>query len=170
MDPTDQTLTQYTRSLSNDGSYESKNPELFQPDRIVFLDGVQQSSRYGSEAYHEALVRPAMFSHRHPKRVAIIGGGECATLREVLKHNTVEKVKMIEIDEIMVNVSREHLPDWSDCSDIVGSVDGWCGLDTRAELYFEDAMAWFMDRFADDKLDMPKFKEEKFDVVIMDAL
>jgi len=170
LDPTDQTLTQYTRSLSNDGSYESKNPKLFQPDRIVFLDGVQQSSRYGSEAYHEALVHPTMFSHRHPKRVAIIGGGECATLREVLKHNTVEKVKMIEIDEIMVNVSREHLPDWSDCSDIVGSVDGWCGLDTRAELYFEDAMAWFMDRFADDKLDMPKFKEEKFDVVIMDAL
>jgi len=170
LSPDELSISQYKLSISNDGSYESKNPKLFLPDRIVFLDGVQQSSRYGSEAYHEALVHPAMLSHANPKRVAIIGGGECATLREVLKHNTVEKVKMIEIDEIMVNVSREHLPDWSDCSDIVGSVDGWCGLDPRAELYFEDAMAWFMDRFADDKLDTPKFEEEKYDVIIMDAL
>ena len=43
-----------------------------------------------------------MFAHRNPKRVAIIGGGEGATLREVLKHKTVEKVVMIEIDKVMV--------------------------------------------------------------------
>jgi spermidine synthase len=50
--------------------------------------------------YHEALVHPALFSHSNPKRVAIIGGGEGATLREVLKHNTVSEAIMIEIDEV----------------------------------------------------------------------
>ena len=159
----------YERSLSNDGSYEAKNPELFAPNRQVFLDGVMQSNRHGNEAYHEALVQPAMFAHPNPRRAAIIGGGECATLREVLKHKTIEKVKMIEIDEEMVNVSRESLPDWSDCSDLHGSAD-WCGDDKRAELFYEDALAWFMNRFSDDKIDSDEFKEDPFDIIIMDAL
>lgn len=101
-------------------------------------------------------------------RVAIIGGGEGATLMEVLKHNTVEKVQMIEIDEEMVETSRQFLPEWSDCSDIVGS-EKWCGDDKRVELYFEDALAWFIDRYHDSgKL----FHENhpKLDVIIMDAL
>ena len=88
-------LDLYKKSLLNDGSYESLHPEFFAPDRIVFLDGVLQSCKSGDAAYHEALVHPAMFAHENPRRVAIIGGGEGATLREVLKHNTVEKVIMI---------------------------------------------------------------------------
>eukprot|EP00957_Ditylum_brightwellii_P099091 7547158-Ditylum_brightwellii.AAC.1 len=59
--------------------------------------------------------------HADPKNVAIIGGGEGATLREVLKHDTVEKCTMVEIDELMVTTSRKYLKEWSDCSDIVGS-------------------------------------------------
>eukprot|EP00979_Chaetoceros_neogracilis_P016343 scaffold7766_cov194-Chaetoceros_neogracile.AAC.1 len=74
---------------------------MFEPNRLVFLDGVLQSTRDGIESYHEALVQPAMFAHPDPKRVAIIGGGEGATLGEVLKHNTVDTVMMIEIDESM---------------------------------------------------------------------
>ncbi len=87
---------------------------------------------------------------------------------EVLKHNTVEKVQMIEIDEEMVETSRQFLPEWSDCSDIVGS-EKWCGDDKRVELYFEDALAWFIDRYSDSgKL----FHENhpKLDIIIMDAL
>jgi spermidine synthase len=108
-----------------------------------------------------------MFTHRNPKRVAIIGGGEGATLREVLKHNTVEKVVMIEIDEMMVKASREFLPDWNDCSDQVGSRPN-CFDDPRAEVFFEDAFKWFIDRFSDDG----QFQgtEKPFDVIIMDAL
>jgi len=170
IDPTESNIKHHKSSLSNDDSYESRNPELFLPDRHIFLDGVHQSARHGNEAYHEALVHPAMFAHPNPKRAGIIGGGECATLREILKHNTIENVKMIEIDEGMVNVSREFLPDWSDCSDIIGSVDGWCGDDSRAEMYYEDALAWFIDRFADDKIASPDFKEDKMDVIVMDAL
>ncbi len=151
-----------------EGSYEAKHPELFQPDRIVYLDGVIQSARKNLEAYHEALVHPAMFTHKNPKRVAIIGGGEGATLMEVLKHKTLEKVQMIEIDEEMVKTSRQYLPEWSDCSDIVGSTK-WCGDDKRADMFYEDALAWFIDRFSEGG----KYADEnhaKFDVMIMDAL
>lgn len=69
-----------------------------------------QSVSSGDGAYHEALVHPAMFARENPKRVAIIGGGEGATLREVLKHNTIERASMIEIDKQVVTVSRAYLP------------------------------------------------------------
>jgi spermidine synthase len=52
--------------------------------------------------YHEALVHLAMFAHPNPKKVAMVRSGEGATLREVLKHTTVEKPTMIEIDEIIM--------------------------------------------------------------------
>lgn len=155
----------YERSLLGGDTYEARNPLFFNPNRIVYLDGVMQSEREGNEAYHETLVHPAMFLHRDPERVAIIGGGEGATLREVLKHDTVEKVKMIEIDEMMVTVSREFLPDWNNCTDLIGSA-AWCGDDERAELHYVDAFGWFNNRFAKG-VDVT---EEKFDVLIMDAL
>lgn len=161
--PTVQNAENYQKSLSNDGSYEATHPGFFAPDRIVFLDGVMQSRRSGDAAYHEALVHPAMFAHSNPKRVAIIGGGEGATLREVLKHNTVEKVVMIEIDEMMVSLSREYLPEWNDCSILKGSTDS-CFDDPRVEMYYEDAFAWFIDRYGGEN------HAESFDVIIMDEL
>ena len=156
----------YAKSLSGDGSYESRNPQFFEADRIVFLDGVLQSQRSGDAAYHEALVHPAMFAHDNPKRVAIIGGGEGATLREVLKHNTIEKVVMIEIDEMMVKISREYLPEWNDCSNIEGSSET-CFDDPRTEMHYVDAFAWFTDRFINEESNVD---EEPFDVIIIDAL
>lgn len=134
------------------------------------MDGVLQSTRYGNEPYHEALVHPALFAHPNPKRVGIIGGGEGATLREALKHKTVETVAMIEIDGDMVSFSREHLPDWNTCSDIEGSTE-WCGDDPRAVMRYEDGMAWFDDRFSDKKKKKAaKYQEDPFDILIMDAL
>ena len=160
-------IISYRKSLSNDGSYEATHPELYRPDRVVFLDGVMQSSLYGDEAYHEALVHPGMFAHPNPRRVAIIGGGEGATLREVLKHKTVDEVKMIEIDEVMVNVSHEFLPSWSDCSAFTDTE--WCVEEPRADVRYEDALAWFIDRFTDDGSKVDE-DTDPFDVIIMDAL
>lgn len=165
--PSFQSLELYHRSLLNDGSYESQHPELFEPDRIVYLDGVLQSRRSGDAPYHEILTHPSLFAHKNPKRVAIIGGGEGATLREVLKHKTVQQVYMIEIDEMMVSLSREYLPGWSDCSNIVGSTPS-CFDDPRVELRHIDAFQWFIDNFSgenDGNGSVPPF-----DVIIMDAL
>lgn len=159
-------LESYEQSLLKDGNYFAQNKEIFRPDKIVYLDGIMQSRLFGETSYHEALVHPAMVAHPNPKRVAIIGGGEGATLREVLKHNTIETVTMIEIDEIMVQVSRQHIPEWSDCSNLVGRTAS-CFEDPRAEVYFRDAIGWFIEKFAD----RSKIKEsEKYDVIIMDAL
>jgi len=105
-----------------------------------------------------------MITHPNPRRVAIIGGGEGATLREVLKHNTVEEVVMVEIDGELVEMCREHLPEWSDCTDLVGSEDS-CFDDSRASIIFEDAFAWFIDNFGNGEN-----KREKLDLIIMDAL
>mmetsp|Transcript_6974 Transcript_6974/g.14557 ORF Transcript_6974/g.14557 Transcript_6974/m.14557 type:complete len:939 (+) Transcript_6974:74-2890(+) len=147
-------------------SYEARHPELFAPDRVLFLDGVIQSSLYGDAAYHESIVHPAMMTHSNPKKVAIIGGGEGATLREVLKHRSVEKAVMIEIDEEIVTLSRDILPEWSDCSDIVGST-AWCLEDERVEARYEDAIQYFKSRFT---IDGTVDGDERFDVIIMDAL
>jgi spermidine synthase len=160
-----QTVEAYHKSLLNDGSYESLHPEFFEPDRIVYLDGVLQSRKSGDAAYHEALVHPSMFAHSYPKRVAIIGGGEGATLREVLKHKTVEKVMMVEIDEIMVNVSRQFLPSWSDCSDFVPNITS-CFDDPRVEIHYIDAFQWFVNSFPTGK----SSTTDPFDIIIMDAL
>lgn len=165
INPRFRSLDSYHRSLKNDGSYESLHPYFFQPEKIVYLDHIMQSRLFGEAAYHEALVHPAMFSHPNPRRAAIIGGGEGATLREVLKHNTIQTVTMVEIDEKMVRTSREYLPEWSDCSNLVGRTAS-CFDDTRAEVIFADAIAWFVDRFGTNATRTV----EKYDVIIMDAL
>lgn len=158
------TLSWYERSMSNDGSYFAENPAFFLPDRQVYLDGVLQSSRLGDEAYHEGIVHPAMITHPNPKRVAIIGGGEGATLREILKYSSVETVTMIEIDELMVATAREHMPAWNTCDDIVGSTSS-CFEDKRTQMVYEDAMMYFIDRYHENADSHPKY-----DVVVMDAL
>jgi len=164
MDPQKRDIVSYQKSLGQDDSYEARHSDLFAPNRILFLDGVEQSSRYGDASYHESIVHPAMFAHESPERVAIIGGGEGATMREVLKHSTVKKVVMIEIDDEIVGLSKQFLPEWSDCSNIEGSAK-WCFDDKRADPRYEDAMAYFINNFYNaDK------KEEKYDVIIMDAL
>jgi spermidine synthase len=169
-------LLSYRRSIdSSVDTYESQHPEYFRPNRIVYLDGVLQSTRHGDEPYHEGLVHPGMLAHPNPKRAAIIGGGEGATLREVLRHDTIEHVKMIEIDELMVNTSRTFLPDWSSCDDIENSTPN-CFDEPRADVRMEDALAYFINTFASSKKDpstgkfSPEIEAERYDVIFMDAL
>lgn len=168
--PSERSMASYEKSLSQDGSYEASHPEQFGPDRVLFLDGVRQSTLFGDAPYHESIVHPAMITHPNPKRVAIIGGGEGATLREVLKHKTVEEAVMIEIDEGVVQLSKENLPQWQDCSSISHheKAADWCFEDERATAKFEDAMAYFIDNFATDEEE--EHEEEDYDVIIMDVL
>lgn len=81
--------------------------------KCLMLDGKMQSSQADEFIYHEALVHPALITHPRPKRVAIIGGGEGATLREVLKHDCVEHCAMIDIDDEVIRLSDELLPEWA---------------------------------------------------------
>ena len=142
-------------------------PEVASPTRLLFLDGTLQIISSSDHEYHEALVHPPMFAHKGPKHVAIVGGGEGATLREVLKHNTIESATMIEIDPMLVGLAREHLPAMSDCSDLQGRAAN-CFDDDLTNLIYADGKKWFMDRFGPSKTQ--ESPEEQFDVVIVDAL
>ena len=114
--------------------------------KILILDGDMQSSQYDEFIYHESLVQPAMIAHKNPKKVLILGGGEGATLREVLRHNTVEEVVMIDIDARLVEICKKYLPEYSE-----GAFE-----DKRVSLISLDALKWLEEH------------DDKFDVIIAD--
>lgn len=100
--------------------------------KALVLDGILQSAQWDEVIYHEALVQPAMFAHPQPQQVAVIGGGEGATIREVLRHRCVNRVFMIDLDEEVVQVCRQYLPEFA--------AGAW--EDPRLELVFADGRAW----------------------------
>ncbi|HET8702071.1 MAG TPA: methyltransferase domain-containing protein [Nitrococcus sp.] len=79
----------------------------------VVLDGDVQSCESDEGIYHEALVHPALLLHPAPRHVLIMGGGEGATAREVLRHRCVERVVMVDIDQEFVELCRRYLADWN---------------------------------------------------------
>jgi spermidine synthase len=114
----------------------------------LVLDGKIQSSEVDEFVYHEALVQPAMLTHPQPESVFIAGGGEGATLREVLAHKAVKRAVMVDIDEQVVSVCRRFLPAWHQ-----NAFD-----DARAELHFADARRYLEDT------------SDHFDVIIIDLV
>jgi spermidine synthase len=79
--------------------------------KALVLDGKWQSCTADEFLYHEPLVHPAMLCHGLPKKVLILGGGEGATAREVLRWKSVERALMVDIDGAVVEACREHLPE-----------------------------------------------------------
>lgn len=77
--------------------------------RSLLLDKYVQSTEKDEYLYHELLVHPAMAMHPNPEKVLILGGGEGATLREVLKHGTVKEAIMVDIDPVVVDFSKNYL-------------------------------------------------------------
>ncbi|PSO56756.1 MAG: spermidine synthase [Cyanobacteria bacterium QH_8_48_120] len=96
----------------------------------LVLDGKWQSCTGDEFLYHEALVHPAMIAHQSPRNVLVLGGGEGATLREVLRWNTVERLMMVDIDGEVVQACREHLSEMH-----ANAFD-----DPRVELVIADAL------------------------------
>jgi len=78
--------------------------------RALVLDGVFQTSEREEHFYHEMLVQPAMVCAPRIERVLVIGGGDGGAAREILRHPQVEEVLMVEIDAVVVEACKEHLP------------------------------------------------------------
>ncbi len=114
--------------------------------KCLILDGHMQSAQGDEFIYHENLVHPAMVSCPKPKKVLIVGGGEGATLYEVLRHNTVEKCWMIDIDQRVVELCDQYMPEWH----------RGAFKDKRTELRFEDGRKFLEN------------SKETFDVIIID--
>jgi spermidine synthase len=77
----------------------------------LVLDGKWQSCTVDEFIYHEALVHPPLIAHQNPQKVLVLGGGEGATIREILRWNCVEEVTMIDIDGEVVEACKQHLPE-----------------------------------------------------------
>ena len=87
--------------------------DTLQFGRMLILDGTVQTTVGDEFVYHEMITHVGLFTHPKPKNVLIIGGGDGGTVREVLKHESVESVELVEIDPRVVAVCRQYLPELS---------------------------------------------------------
>jgi len=114
--------------------------------KILVLDDVVQITEKDEFFYHEMLAHVVMNAHPEPKNVIVIGGGDGGTVREVIKHKTVEKVYFIEIDEEVIQVSKKFFPD------VASGMD-----DSRVEIKCMDGA------------DFVKGRNSDIDIVIVDS-
>ncbi|CAM3689613.1 polyamine aminopropyltransferase [Rheinheimera salexigens] len=114
---------------------------------LMVIDDVIMLSSRDNFLYHEMLSHPVLFSHDKPKNVVIIGGGDCGTLREVLKHTDVETVTQIDIDEQVTRMSEKYFPELCASNN-----------DPRATLKFDDGIKYMREAAA-----------ESIDVIIVDS-
>ena len=114
---------------------------------LMVIDGCMMVTGRDNFLYHEMMSHPALFTHPRAKRVVIIGGGDCGTLREVLKHDEVESAMQVEIDERVTRLAERYFPEL--CAS---------NHDPRAQLLFLDGIKW-----------MAECEPESLDIIIIDS-
>ena len=115
--------------------------------RLMAIDGCIMLTGRDNFIYHEMMTHPALFTHAAPRDVLIIGGGDCGTLREVLRHPGVGRATQVEIDPAVTRAAERFFPELCEAN-----------TDPRAELRFADGVAHLRDTPA-----------ESLDVVIIDS-
>lgn len=115
--------------------------------RVMALDGIIQTTEADEFIYHEMMTHVPLFAHGKAKDVLIVGGGDGAMLREVCKHPEVERVTQVEIDEKVIEMCREYLPQHSN-----GAFE-----DPRATIVIDDGMHYV------------NSVNKEFDVIISDS-
>lgn len=115
--------------------------------RALALDDAWMTSERDEAHYHEMIVHPALTVARRIARVLVIGGGDGGTVREVLRHPEVEHVTMVELDKLVVDACKEHLPSFGVPWD-----------DKRLSLRFEDGIAY-----------LKNYAGEPYDVILIDG-
>lgn len=87
--------------------------EIYQTEsfgKILVLDDKIVCAEEDEYVYHEMIAHVPVFSHPDPKNILVIGGGDGGTVRELVKHNRIQTIDLIEIDAQVVEASKEHLP------------------------------------------------------------
>lgn len=102
--------------------------------KLMVIDGCTMVSDRDNFLYHEMMTHPVLYTHPAPKTVWIIGGGDCGSLREVLRHAEVEKAVQIDIDERVTRLAERYFPELCESNE-----------DPRAELLFIDGIQWVKD-------------------------
>ncbi|KAG8635969.1 hypothetical protein MANES_16G084600v8 [Manihot esculenta] len=135
-------------SVLHKGTSEFQDIALLDTKRfgkVLVIDGKMQSAEVDEFIYHECLIHPSLLCHPLPRNVFIMGGGEGSAAREALKHNSIEKVVMCDIDQEVVNFCRTYL---------TVNQDAFCNK--KLNLVINDA-----------KAELEK-RTDKFDIIIGD--
>ncbi len=114
--------------------------------RMLLLDGMIMTTERDEFIYHEMISHIPMLAHPNPKKVLVIGGGDGGTIREVLKHPSVESAVLCEIDGDVIDVCKQYLPS------IAGKLD-----DSRVEIVVRDGAAFISEH------------PNTFDVILIDS-
>lgn len=114
--------------------------------RMLVLDGIVQTTIKDEFVYHEMITHIPLFTHPNPKKVLVVGGGDGGAIREILKHPSVEKAVLCEIDGDVIEECKKYLPEIS------------CALDDpRCEIFVGDGIQYV------------KEHKNEFDVIIVDS-
>ena len=106
-----------------------ENPQF---GRVMTLDGAVQITEGDEFIYHEMLAHVPILAHGAVREVLIVGGGDGGMLEEVLKHRTVERATLVEIDRGVVDLCREYLP----------AISGKAFDDPRTDLVIADGVEY----------------------------
>ena len=114
--------------------------------RFLALDGYMMLTEKDEFIYHEMIVHIPMAVHPNVKKVLVIGAGDGGVIRELCRYETIETIDMVEIDELVVEVSKKYLPTTACCFD-----------DPRLNIFYQDGL-----RFV-------RTKENEYDLIIVDS-
>ena len=114
--------------------------------RMMVLDGVIMLTEFDEFAYHEMIVHPALFAHSNPLRMLVIGGGDGGAVREAARHSCLQQIDLCELDERVVEVSKEFLP---------GLASAYA--DPRVNVHYMDGAEWM------------RRNQASYDVIIVDS-
>jgi spermidine synthase len=114
---------------------------------MLVLDGVVQTTAVDGHIYNEMLAHMPLTLHPAPRRVLIIGGGDCGVAKEAAKYDTVETIDLVEIDEAVVRACRKHMPE----------VSGGEQPDPRIRHHYTDGVEFVKNR------------RGEYDVIIVDS-
>ena len=114
--------------------------------RLLLIDGMTMVSDRDEFVYHEMIAHVPLFLHPKPRCVLVIGGGDGGSVREVLRHKSVERCVLVEIDGLVVEASRKYIP-----------LTAARLSDRRAVVRIEDGVKFVRET------------DERFDVVIVDS-
>ena len=114
--------------------------------RFLALDGYMMLTEKDEFIYHEMIVHVPMAVHPNVKKVLVIGAGDGGVIRELCRYKTIEKIDMVEIDELVVEVSKKYLP-----------VTACCFEDSRLNIYYQDGLKFV------------RYKEDEYDLIIVDS-
>ena len=112
---------------------------------VLVLDGVIQITDRDWHAYQEMISHPALLVHPNPENVLIVGGGDGAVIGEVLKHKCLKKLVLVEIDKMVVDVSKQFFPQFNHWND------------PRVTVLFDDGAKYLADN------------KNAFDLIIVDS-